>query len=148
MYRGIGLAAMIEVTNPSPAFYGVGGARISAQDGATLRLEPTGMVTCIVSVTEQGQGTEGVFAQIAATAVGVSIDRVRVITGDTGVTPVWRRHLGFARRRHRRRGGAAVRQGADGPNILDVAAAMLKRAVRCSTCAITTSWTRARRDRG
>src|SRR3989440_11768022 len=33
IYRGIGLAAMIEVTNPSPAFYGVGGARISAQDG-------------------------------------------------------------------------------------------------------------------
>jgi len=33
---------MIEVTNPSPAFYGVGGARISAQDGAPLRLEPTG----------------------------------------------------------------------------------------------------------
>ena len=29
VHRGIGLAAMIEVTNPSPAFYGVGGARIS-----------------------------------------------------------------------------------------------------------------------
>ena len=87
VYRGIGLSAMIEVTNPSPAFYGVGGARISAQDGATLRLEPTGMVTCMVSVTEQGQGTEGIFAQIAADAVGVSIDKVRVITGDTGTTP-------------------------------------------------------------
>jgi len=87
VHRGIGLAAMIEVTNPSPAFYGVGGARISAQDGATLRLEPTGMVTCMVSVTEQGQGTEGACAQIAATAVGVTMDRVRVITGDTGVTP-------------------------------------------------------------
>ena len=87
IYRGIGLAAMIEVTNPSPAFYGVGGARISAQDGATLRLEPTGMVTVMCSVTEQGQGTEGIFAQIAASAVGVSIDKVRVITGDTGVTP-------------------------------------------------------------
>src|SRR5688572_16009697 len=42
VYRGIGLAAMIEVTNPSPAFYGVGGARISAQDGATIRFEPSG----------------------------------------------------------------------------------------------------------
>jgi carbon-monoxide dehydrogenase large subunit len=87
VYRGIGLAAMIEVTNPSPAFYGVGGARISAQDGATLRLEPTGMVTVMCSVTEQGQGTEAIFAQIAASAVGVSIEKVRVITGDTGVTP-------------------------------------------------------------
>jgi len=87
IHRGIGLAAMIEVTNPSPAFYGVGGARISAQDGATLRLEPTGMVTVMCSVTEQGQGTEGIFAQIAASAVGVTMGKVRVITGDTGVTP-------------------------------------------------------------
>ena len=39
------------------------------------------------SVTEQGQGTEGIFAQIAASAVGVTLDKVRVITGDTGVTP-------------------------------------------------------------
>ncbi|MGA1575018.1 MAG: xanthine dehydrogenase family protein molybdopterin-binding subunit, partial [Burkholderiaceae bacterium] len=66
VYRGIGLAAMIEVTNPSPAFYGVGGARISAQDGATVRLDPAGMVNVLVSVTEQGQGTEAIFAQIAA----------------------------------------------------------------------------------
>src|SRR5882762_3029819 len=87
IHRGIGLAAMIEVTNPSPAFYGVGGARISAQDGATLRLEPTGMVTVLCSVTEQGQGTEAIFAQIAASAVGVTMDKVRVITGDTAVTP-------------------------------------------------------------
>src|SRR5256712_3866622 len=87
IYRGIGLAAMIEVTNPSPAFYGVRVARISAQDGATLRLEPTGMLTVMCSVTEQGQGTEAVFAQVAASAVGVTLDKVRVITGDTGVTP-------------------------------------------------------------
>jgi len=32
IYRGIGLASFIEVTNPSAAFYGVGGAKISAQD--------------------------------------------------------------------------------------------------------------------
>jgi carbon-monoxide dehydrogenase large subunit len=82
IYRGIGLAAMIEVTNPSPAFYGVGGARISAQDGATIRLDPAGMVNVLVSVTEQGQGTEAIFTQIAATAVGVKVENVRVITGD------------------------------------------------------------------
>jgi len=125
VYRGIGLAAMIEVTNPSPAFYGVGGARISAQDGATLRLEPTGMVTCMVSVTEQGQGTEGIFAQIAADAVGVGIDKVRVITGDTGTTPygggTWAsRGAGI--------GGEAVLQSGKvlRAHILEVAAAILQ----------------------
>jgi carbon-monoxide dehydrogenase large subunit len=125
IYRGIGLAAMIEVTNPSPAFYGVGGARISAQDGATIRLEPTGMVTVMCSVTEQGQGTEGIFAQIAASAVGVSMDKVKVITGDTGVTPygggTWAsRGAGI--------GGEAVLQAGRAlrSNMLEVAAHMLK----------------------
>ncbi|MGH8740103.1 MAG: xanthine dehydrogenase family protein molybdopterin-binding subunit [Burkholderiales bacterium] len=125
IYRGIGLASMIEVTNPSPAFYGVGGARISAQDGATLRLEPTGMLTVMCSVTEQGQGTEAIFAQIAASAVGVSIDKVKVITGDTGVTPygggTWAsRGAGI--------GGEAVLQAGRAlrSNMLDVASAILK----------------------
>ena len=87
IHRGIGLASFIEVTNPSAAFYGVGGARISAQDGCTIRLDPSGTITCAIGVTEQGQGTEAIVAQIAATAVGVSIDKVRVITGDTEITP-------------------------------------------------------------
>ena len=87
IYRGIGIAALIELTNPGAAFYGVGGARIAAQDGATLRLDPTGIVTALVGVGEQGQGTETIFAQIAADAVGVPMDRVRVVTGDTDVTP-------------------------------------------------------------
>jgi carbon-monoxide dehydrogenase large subunit len=125
VYRGIGLAAMIEVTNPSPAFYGVGGARISAQDGATLRFEPTGMVTVMCSVTEQGQGTEAVFAQIAASAVGVSLEKIKVITGDTGVTPygggTWAsRGAGI--------GGEAVLQAGRAlrANLIEVAAHILK----------------------
>jgi carbon-monoxide dehydrogenase large subunit len=125
IYRGIGLAAMIEVTNPSPAFYGVGGARISAQDGATIRLEPTGMITVMCSVTEQGQGTEGIFAQIAASAVGVTMEKVKVITGDTGITPygggTWAsRGAGI--------GGEAVLQAGRAlrSNVLDVASQILK----------------------
>ncbi len=59
VYRGIGLASFIELTNPGPAFYGVGGARISAQDGATVRLDAAGSLTVQASVTEQGQGTDG-----------------------------------------------------------------------------------------
>ncbi|MFY9769888.1 MAG: xanthine dehydrogenase family protein molybdopterin-binding subunit [Xanthobacteraceae bacterium] len=87
IYRGIGFASFVEVTNPSAAFYGVGGARISSQDGATVRLDATGAVFCHSGVTEQGQGAEAVLAQCVATSFGVPIERVRVITGDTDNTP-------------------------------------------------------------
>src|SRR5215472_14804104 len=68
-YRGIGIAGFIEVTNPSAAFYGVGGARISSQDGATVRLDAQGSVICHTSITEQGQGSESITAQIVATVL-------------------------------------------------------------------------------
>ena len=126
VFRGIGFATLIELTNPGAAFYGVGGARIAAQDGATMRLEPSGAVTVLVSVGEQGQGAEGIFAQIAADAVGVAMDKVRIVTGDTDVTPygggTWAsRGAGI--------GGEAVLQAglALQQNILKVAGAILSR---------------------
>jgi CO/xanthine dehydrogenase Mo-binding subunit len=87
VHRGIGLASFIEVTNPSPMFYGVGGARISATDGCTLKLDANGSIVAATGVTEQGQGTETIVAQIAATAVGVEMSCVKVMTGDTDKTP-------------------------------------------------------------
>lgn len=126
IYRGIGFATVIELTNPSAAFYGVGGARIASQDGATLRLDPAGGVTLMASVGEQGQGNEGIFRQIAADAVGVDLEAVRVITGDTDVTPygggTWAsRGAGI--------GGEAVLLAGQAlrANILKLAAVMLKR---------------------
>jgi carbon-monoxide dehydrogenase large subunit len=87
VYRGIGFASFIEVTNPSAAFYGIGGAKISAQDGVTMKLDAQGAIICHTGVTEQGQGAEAVIAQVAASSFGVPIERVRVITGDTDNTP-------------------------------------------------------------
>ncbi|MEO8837686.1 MAG: xanthine dehydrogenase family protein molybdopterin-binding subunit [Herbaspirillum sp.] len=87
IYRGIGLAMVIELTNPGAAFYGVGGARIAALDGATIRLDASGTVTCLAANVDLGQGTEAIYAQIAADAVGVPIKLVRIVTGDTLVTP-------------------------------------------------------------
>jgi carbon-monoxide dehydrogenase large subunit len=87
VHRGLGLCAFVELTTPGPAFYGVGGARISSQDGCTLKLEPSGTLTCITGVTEQGQGTETMLAQVVASAVGVAVEDVRVLTGDTLVSP-------------------------------------------------------------
>jgi aerobic carbon-monoxide dehydrogenase large subunit len=87
IHRGIGFASFIELTNPSPFMYGMGGARISAQDGCTVRIDPDGSVVAATGVTEQGQGTEAIIRQIVAEAVGVPIEQVRVITGDTLTTP-------------------------------------------------------------
>jgi len=87
VHRGIGFASFIELTNPSPFMYGIGGARISAQDGCTVRIDPDGSVVAATGVTEQGQGTEAIIRQIVAEAVGVPIEVVRVITGDTLTTP-------------------------------------------------------------
>jgi carbon-monoxide dehydrogenase large subunit len=125
IHRGIGLASFIEVTNPSPMFYGVGGARISAQDGCTIRLDAKGNVICATGVTEQGQGAETVIAQVTATAVGVPLESVRVITGDTDMTPygggTWAsRAAGIG-------GEAAVQAGrALRVNILELAGVMLQ----------------------
>lgn len=87
IYRGIGIAPFVEITNPGATFYGVGGARISAQDGAVVRLTPSGDVHCAISVTEQGQGTETIIAQVVADQLGVTPDKVKVVTGDTDTTP-------------------------------------------------------------
>ncbi|MDB5655428.1 MAG: carbon monoxide dehydrogenase [Tardiphaga sp.] len=125
IYRGIGMASFIEVTNPAAAFYGVGGARISSQDGVTVRLDATGSVICQTSITEQGQGSESLTAQIVGSVLGVSMNKVRVILGDTDNTPygggTWAsRGAGI--------GGEAALQSAKvlRGNILDVAAAILQ----------------------
>jgi len=125
IFRGIGIASFIEVTNPSAAFYGVGGARISSQDGVAVRLDAQGSVICQTSITEQGQGSESLTAQIVGSVLGVSMDRVRVILGDTDMTPygggTWAsRGAGI--------GGEAALQATKvlRQNILDVAAAILQ----------------------
>ena len=87
IHRGIGLVSMVEVTNPSPMFYGVGGAPIAAQDGATARLDASGALHISNSITEQGQGTEAILAQIAAEVMGVDLANVHVTTGDTATVP-------------------------------------------------------------
>ncbi|QFT62037.1 xanthine dehydrogenase family protein molybdopterin-binding subunit [Roseivivax sp. THAF30] len=124
-YRGIGIASFIELTNPSPFMYGIGGARISAQDGCTVRMDPDGSVVALSGVTEQGQGTEAMLSQIVAEGVGVNPSQVRIVTGDTEVTPygggTWAsRGAGI--------GGEAALQAARAlrDSILEVAGAMLQ----------------------
>jgi carbon-monoxide dehydrogenase large subunit len=85
-FVGIGLSCFIELTAPG-SFYGSGGAPVSAQEGATIRLEPTGKVTALVGVTNQGQGAHTAFAQVIADELGVPVDDVNVMSGDTALVP-------------------------------------------------------------
>src|SRR4029079_805463 len=71
VYRGLGLCVFLDLTVPRAQTYGTGAARISSQDGTTIRLEPSGKLTVLSSVTEQGQGTDTILAQVAAATVGV-----------------------------------------------------------------------------
>jgi aerobic carbon-monoxide dehydrogenase large subunit len=88
IHRGIGLACFIKGCAPGPhGYYGIGGAPISLQDACIIRLEPNGGIICSVGVTEQGQGTDTVMGQIAAAALGVPMESVRVISGDTDAVP-------------------------------------------------------------
>ena len=125
VHRGIGFVSMVEVTNPSPMFYGIGGAPIASQDGAVVRLDAGGALHVSSSVTEQGQGTNAILAQIAAGVFGVDLERVKVTTGDTAHTPygggTWAsRGAGI--------GGEAMLQAAHAlkEQVLEVAGAMLQ----------------------
>jgi CO/xanthine dehydrogenase Mo-binding subunit len=128
IHRGIGIAAFIKGTAPGPhGYYGAGGAAIAAQDACTIRLDPGGGVICAVGVTEQGQGVETVMGQIAASVLGVPIDQVRVISGDTDATPYGG---GTYASRATAIGGEAVRQAATAlrTEILAIAGVLLQAA--------------------
>ncbi|CAN0108080.1 unnamed protein product, partial [Discosporangium mesarthrocarpum] len=88
IYRGLGFGVVIEMTNPGPYTYGLGGARITSQDGASTRMDASGAVIVQTSISEQGQGSEAIISQITASAFGTTPDRVRVISGDTDNVPV------------------------------------------------------------
>ena len=113
--RGIGIAAFIKGTAPGPlGYYGSGGAPISLQDACVIKLEPNGGVICAVGVTEQGQGTNTIMGQVAATALGVPMSRARYFRRHRRGA-LRRRHLRFTRSSHRRRGrlpgGARAKSG-------------------------------------
>ena len=53
------------------------------EDRATARLEGDGTITVITGSTPHGQGHQTTWAQVAATALGVPFDAIRVLYGDT-----------------------------------------------------------------
>jgi carbon-monoxide dehydrogenase large subunit len=78
---GIGVSSYVEICalGPSQAMPAGG------WESATVRIEPTGKVTILTGASPHGQGQETSFAQIAADELGVEINDITVIHGDTGV---------------------------------------------------------------
>src|SRR5690349_18875055 len=83
---GIGISFFTEAVGAGPRKHmdilGLGMA-----DGADLRVYPTGKAVLAVSCQTQGQGHETTFAQIVAEELGISVDDVEVVHGDTDRTP-------------------------------------------------------------
>jgi carbon-monoxide dehydrogenase large subunit len=83
---GIGLASFTEIVGAGPhKDYDILGLKMN--DGAELRIHPTGKAILKISVQTQGQGHETTFAQIVAEELGIQPEDVKVMHGDTDNTP-------------------------------------------------------------
>ena len=85
---GIGFSTYIEACGIAPsAVVGSLGARVGLYDAASIRVHPTGKVTLYVGAHSHGQGHETTFAQIVADSLGIGMDDVNVLHGDTENVP-------------------------------------------------------------
>lgn len=88
-YVGIGASTYVEICGlgPSPVA-GAVGFQGGLWGSAVIRVHPTGKVNVFMGEKPHGQGEETTFAQIVADELGVPIDDVQVVHGDTAVTPM------------------------------------------------------------
>ncbi|WP_426959856.1 xanthine dehydrogenase family protein molybdopterin-binding subunit [Muricoccus radiodurans] len=86
--RGIGLSTYIEACGIAPsAVAGALGARAGLFEVANIRVHPTGSVTVFTGTHSHGQGHETTFAQVVADKLGIGVDQVEVVHGDTDRIP-------------------------------------------------------------
>ena len=83
-YLGIGLSTYVEICGmaPSAVAYTLG-ARAGVWESALVRVHPTGKVTVFSGSSGHGQGHHTTFAQLAAAELGVPVEDVEVVQGDT-----------------------------------------------------------------
>jgi len=81
---GLGYAAYIEACGIAPsAVAGSLGARAGLFEAGEIRVHPTGSVTVFTGSHSHGQGHETTFAQVVADRLGVPIESVDIVHGDT-----------------------------------------------------------------
>jgi len=88
-YLGIGLSTYVEICGlgPSPVA-GAVGFQGGLYGSVTIRIAPTGKVTVFSGESPHGQGEKTTFAQIVADQLGVPMDDIDVVFGDTALTPM------------------------------------------------------------
>jgi carbon-monoxide dehydrogenase large subunit len=85
---GIGFASCIEASGPAPSAVAVGlGAAIGLFESGSIRVHPTGKISVFTGSHSHGQGHETTFAQIVADELGVAMEDVEIVHGDTDRIP-------------------------------------------------------------
>ncbi len=86
--RGIGIATYIEACGIAPsAVVGSLGARAGLFESAEVRVHPTGSVSILTGSHSHGQGHETTFAQLVADGLGIPIESIEIVHGDTAKIP-------------------------------------------------------------
>ncbi len=86
--RGIGISTYLEACGIAPsAVVGSVGARAGLYESANVRVHPTGSVTVFTGSHSHGQGHETTFSQLVADQLGVPLESVEIVHGDTAKVP-------------------------------------------------------------
>ena len=86
--RGLGYSCYIEACGLAPSnIAGALGARAGLFEAGEVRVHPTGTVTVFTGSHSHGQGHETTFAQVVAAKLGIPVESVEIVHGDTGRVP-------------------------------------------------------------
>ncbi|MBS0340379.1 MAG: xanthine dehydrogenase family protein molybdopterin-binding subunit [Proteobacteria bacterium] len=109
--RGVGYSSYIEACGIAPSnIAGALGARAGLFECGEIRVHPTGSVTVFTGSHSHGQGHETTFAQVVAGRLGIPVENVDVVHGDTGRVPFG---MGTYGSRSISVGGAAIMKALD-----------------------------------
>ncbi len=87
-YLGVGFSTYVEACGLAPSqVAGALGAQAGLYESATVRVHPTGKVTVFTGSHSHGQGHETTFAQVAADELGLPMEDIEIVHGDTGQVP-------------------------------------------------------------
>ena len=87
--RGIGVACYVESSGVAPSrLAGMMGARVGFYESAQVRVAPDGSLTAYLGTHNHGQGHATTYAQILSAQLGVPMERISIVEGDTAAVPV------------------------------------------------------------